>query len=242
VCLIYRKAKVGRRKRDRYLISPIRSYNNPATAKSAPKSFDQPFHFARATTDGALQFCNYVFYKPPERERERERERDETLLFLSHTINFLKFFDDGAKAGKNMPFFSLPSLCICFFCVSRQNQSCVLQSTEKSKFGRKHVKREGSSTRRTDVASAIRTENLLLSFIELPAAMRKMPKQREKKIQNKTRNLIPNNPSPAHTEAGDGKVLATPKPGKCREKTIKTKPTKKNTVLYHTIALLTVQQ
>lgn len=80
-----------------------------------------------------------------------------------------------------MPFFSLPSLCICFFCVSRQNQSCVLQSTEKSKFGRKHVKREGSSTRRTDVASAIRTENLLLSFIELPAAMRKMPKQREKK-------------------------------------------------------------
>jgi hypothetical protein len=118
VCLIYRKAKVGRRKRDRYLISPIRSYNNPATAKSAPKSFDQPFHFARATTDGALQFCNYVFYKPPERERE-------TLLFLSHTINFLKFFDDGAKAGKNMPFFSLPSLCICFFCVSRQNQSCV---------------------------------------------------------------------------------------------------------------------
>lgn len=129
-----------------------------------------------------------------------------------------------------MPFFSLPSLCICFFCVSRQNQSCVLQSTEKSKFGRKHVKREGSSTRRTDVASAIRTENLLLSFIELPAAMRKMPKQREKKIQNKTRNLIPNNPSPAHTEAGDGKVLATPKPGKCREKTIKTKPTKKNTV------------
>ena len=63
------KAKVGRRKRDRYLISRIRSSNSPATAKSAPKSFDPPFHFARATTDGALQFCNYV-------STSLQRERD----------------------------------------------------------------------------------------------------------------------------------------------------------------------
>ena len=229
------KAKVGRRKRDRYLISRIRSSNSPATAKSAPKSFDPPFHFSRATTDGALQFCNYV-------STSLQRERD-SLLFLSHTINILKFLDDGAKeGGKNALLFSSLTVHLFFLCVSRQNRACC---TEKSKFGRKHARREGSSTRRTDVASAIRTEDLLSFFIELPAAMRKMPKQREKRNTKRDEEFdLQQSKSSTHRsemEKSSPSRNRETKRQKCREKTIKTKPTQ-NTVLYHTIALLTVQQ